>query len=93
MDRRPSCARSCSDSRHDLVFLAGHFSANNALAADYATTMLDDRARGAPTAIFTNAIVFSAGCHSGYNIVDADAIPDVTQPLDWAQAFAQKGPR
>ena len=25
--------------RHDLVFLAGHFSANNLLAADYATTM------------------------------------------------------
>src|SRR5207344_1919374 len=38
----------------------------------------------------TNAIVFSAGCHSGYNLVDTDAIPGVTLPLDWAQAFAQK---
>ena len=34
--------------------------------------------------------MFSAGCHSGYNIVDTDAIPGVTQILDWTQAFAQK---
>ena len=39
---------------------------------------------------FANAIVFSAGCHSGYNIVDGDAVPNVTQPLDWVQAFARK---
>ena len=31
--------------RHDLVFLAGHFSANSALAADYQTQVVDDRAR------------------------------------------------
>src|SRR5207253_9097370 len=31
------------------------------------------------------------GCHSGYNLVDVDAIAGVTQPLDWAQAFARKG--
>ncbi len=34
--------------------------------------------------------MFSAGCHSGYNLVDDDAVPGVTQPLDWSQAFAQK---
>ena len=39
----------------------------------------------------TNSIVFSAGCHSGYNIVNGDAVPNVTQPLDWTQAFAQHG--
>jgi hypothetical protein len=39
---------------------------------------------------FTNSLVFSAGCHSGYNIVDSDSVPGVTQPLDWAQAFARK---
>ena len=44
----------------------------------------------ASTTDFTNSIVFSAGCHSGYNIVDSDAIPGVTLPLDWAQAFARK---
>ena len=45
----------------------------------------------ASTANLTNSIVFSAGCHAGYNLVDRDAIPGVTQPLDWAQAFARKG--
>ena len=35
--------------------------------------------------------MFSAGCHSGYNIVNTDALVGVTEPLDWAQAFAQKG--
>ena len=75
--------------RHDLVFLAGHFSANNALAADYTTDVLSTEL-ASTTTDFTNSIVFSAGCHSGYNIVNGDAIPNVTQPLDWAEAFAGK---
>jgi hypothetical protein len=73
---------------HDLVFLAGHFSANDALAADYRTNILTTELPGAP-ADFVNTIVFSAGCHAGYNIVNGHAT-SVTQPLDWAQAFAQK---
>ena len=40
LDRGRSCGRSCSAQRHDLIFLAGHFSANSALAADFATSML-----------------------------------------------------
>ena len=72
-----------------MIFLAGHFSANSALAADFTTSLLTTDLQ-ASTTNFTNAIVFSAGCHSGYNIVDADAVTGVTQPLDWAQAFAQK---
>ena len=75
--------------RHDLIFLAGHFSANSALAADFSTSVLTTELAASP-ADFTNSIVFSAGCHSGYNLVDADAIAGVTQPLDWAQAFARK---
>ena len=35
--------------------------------------------------------MFSQGCHSGYNLVDIDGIPQVSDTLDWAQAFAQKG--
>ena len=62
-------------SRHDLVFLAGHFRANNALAADYDTTVLDHRAGRRPTADLTDSLVFSAGCHSGYTIVDDDGVP------------------
>jgi hypothetical protein len=78
------------DSRHDLVFLAGHFSANSALAADFSTTMTTADLASSSTS-FTNSIVFSAGCHSGYNIVNGDALPGITQPLDWSEAFAQKG--
>jgi len=75
--------------RHDLVFLAGHFSANSALAADFKTSLITTDL-AASTANFTNSIVFSAGCHSGYNLVDAAAIEGVTLKLDWVQAFAQK---
>jgi hypothetical protein len=75
--------------RHDLIFLAGHFSANNALAADFSTTVNATEVVGSSTD-FTNSIVFSAGCHSGYNVIDSDALTGVTQTLDWAQAFAQK---
>jgi hypothetical protein len=76
-------------SRHDVMFLAGHFSANSALAADFATSILTTEL-AASTVNLTNAIVFSAGCHSGYNLVDDEALPGVAQPLDWAQAFAGK---
>jgi CSLREA domain-containing protein len=76
--------------RHDLVFLAGHFSANSALAADFSTTVQASEIAATATD-FKNTIVFSQGCHSGYGIVDDDAIPNVTDPLDWAQAFARKG--
>ena len=76
-------------SRHDVIFLAGHFSANSALAADFSTSLLTTDLV-ASTVDLTNSIVFSAGCHSGYNLVDTAAIPGVTLSLDWAQAFARK---
>jgi len=78
------------DTRHDLIFLAGHFSGNSALAADY-TTRLTAAELAAATADLSNTILFSAGCHAGYNIVDADGVPLVTDQPDWAQAAAQKG--
>ena len=76
-------------SRHDINFLAGHFSANSALAADFRTSLLTTEL-AASSVDLRSAIVFSAGCHSGYNLVDGDAITGVSLPLDWAQAFAQK---
>ena len=76
-------------SRHDVVFLAGHFSANSALAADFTTSVLTTEL-AASSVNLVNSIVFSAGCHAGYNLVDGDALTGVTQPLDWAQAFARK---
>jgi CSLREA domain-containing protein len=74
----------------DLVFLAGHFSANSALAADYSTRLVTADLI-ASTVNLENAIIFSAGCHSGYNIVNQHDVPYVTREPDWAQAFASKG--
>lgn len=73
--------------RHDVVFLAAHFSANNTLAADYSIT-LSTADVAAHANAFANTLVISPGCHSGYNIVDADGVPGVTVPLDWAQEMA-----
>ena len=76
---------SFANTRHDLVFLAGHFSSNNALAADFTTTL----ATTDLSVAMTNSIVFSAGCHSGYNVVDPDAVTGGS--VDWAQALTRKG--
>ena len=64
----------CSAARHDLVYLAGHFSANNLLAADYSSTV-NATELTASTVDLANSLVLSAGCHSGYTIVDGDVDP------------------
>ena len=74
---------------NDIVFLAGHFSASSALAADYDSRLLASELAASDVDL-VNAIVFSAGCHSGYNIVNDHGIPGITPEPDWAQAFAQK---
>jgi predicted outer membrane repeat protein len=76
--------------RHDVIFLAGHFSANTALAADYQTQLLSSEVPGSAVNL-ENSLIFSAGCHAGYNIVNQHGIPNLTLEPDWAQAFAQKG--
>jgi CSLREA domain-containing protein len=76
--------------RHDLVFLAGHFSGNSALAADYTTELFAAEVANSSVDM-QNSIIFSIGCHAGYNIVNQDGIVGVTGQPDWAQAFASKG--
>ncbi|MGA8257925.1 MAG: hypothetical protein WB767_15255 [Nocardioides sp.] len=76
--------------RHDITYLAGHFSANSALAADYQTSLLTTEVRDSDVDL-TNTLVISAGCHSGYNIVDDQGVPGLTEGLDWAQTMALKG--
>ena len=77
-------------SRHDLIYLAGHFSAGSTLAADYKTRLLTTDVT-ASNVNLTNSIVFSAGCHAGYNIVNEHGVSGVAADPDWAQAFARKG--
>ena len=76
--------------RHDLVYLAGHFGASSALAADYETRLLAE-AIATSTVDMANTVVFSAGGHAGYNVVNEHGIAGVTREPDWAQAFARKG--
>ncbi|MBK9232654.1 MAG: right-handed parallel beta-helix repeat-containing protein [Anaerolineae bacterium] len=75
--------------RHDLIFLAGHFSAGSALAADYTTRLLASEVASA-TVDLQNVILFSAGCHSGYSLVNAHGIAGISPQPDWAQAFARQ---
>jgi pentapeptide MXKDX repeat protein len=74
----------------DIAFLAGHFTGNSTLAADYTTRLLASEA--AESAVdMMNSVIFSIGCHAGYNIVNQHDIPNVTREPDWAQAFASRG--
>ncbi|MGD2058652.1 MAG: hypothetical protein PVI04_07955, partial [Anaerolineales bacterium] len=77
--------------RYDLIFLAGHFSASSALAADYSTRLLTTDITSMSPEQWQNVLIFSAGCHSGYNIVNAHGVPFVTREPDWAQAFNSLG--
>jgi hypothetical protein len=76
--------------RRDLIYLAAHFSTSGTLAADYATRLSAGEV-AASAVDFEGALIFSSGCHSGYNTVDSHAVPFVTEQPDWAQAFARKG--
>ena len=77
-------------SRHDLVFLAGHFSTGSTLAADYETRLTAEQVVRSG-ADLQDTVIFSAGCHSGYNTVDSHRVVGITKQPDWAQAFAQMG--
>ncbi|MFP5342864.1 MAG: hypothetical protein ACLGIJ_08075 [Candidatus Limnocylindria bacterium] len=76
--------------RNDIVYLAGHFDASATLAADLQTTVNASELL-APDVDLMNALVFSIGCHAGYNLVDAHGISGVTQTADWAQVLGRKG--
>ena len=79
----------------DIGYWAGHFSATQAQAADYSTVYRSKDFMTLPPNYYAGALIYSAGCHVGYNIVNEDAIPGVTpdnnlQP-DWAAAMANLG--
>jgi hypothetical protein len=75
--------------RHDVMFLGAHFSAFSAEAADFSTHLLANEVANS-TVDMSNVIVFSEGCHSGYNTVDGDALPIPLIEPDFPQAFASK---
>jgi hypothetical protein len=78
------------NTRHDVSFFGAHFSPATMLAADYTTRFLASEL-AASTLDLRNAIIFSIGCHAGFNEVDSADVPGVTREPDFAQAASIKG--
>lgn len=76
--------------RHDIVFMAGHFSAGALEASDYATS-LSAAAVASSSVDMSGTLVLALGCHGGYTIPGSDSVPNFSPSPDWPQAFAQKG--
>ena len=79
---------------NDVLYVSGHFSANAALAADYATHYLTTDLLASASDL-EGSLMLSPGCHSSYSIVDQhnlfiDGLQVTFQP-DWPQALANKG--
>jgi len=75
------------DTRQDLASINAHFSHWQAIPATGAETLDTDDV--AATTNMSGTVNFSMGCHSGFSVHDAHA--GGGQPLDFAQALAQKG--
>ena len=76
------------DTRQDMVFLSGHFSAGLLQAADGSQLAAQDLLAG--TGDHTNSLVFALGCHSGYAISARDRLNYGSPTPDWAQAFSRE---
>ena len=61
-------------SRHDVIFLAGHFSANSALAADFTTSVLTTELAASTRRTSPTRSSSAPAATAGYNLVDGDAI-------------------
>ena len=72
-----------------IAAVNAHFSANEAQAADN-TLMGSTEIAAITDHRFENVLFLSNGCHSGYTIVNGDAVA-LTQPLDFSQALARQG--
>ncbi|QIK66203.1 hypothetical protein G7072_07450 [Nocardioides sp. HDW12B] len=79
-------------SRHDLVYLAGHFNANETLTANFTDTFSARELEPAPDKplYLEDTLVLSAGCHSGYTVVPGEQNEANADTYDWAQAMAQQ---
>ncbi len=75
---------------HDLIYLSGHFSAGNLLAADYKTTVGANEIQQS-TVDLRDTVVVALGCHSGYSITKGDLLSAQSPDPDWAKAFLRKG--
>ena len=77
-------------SRHDIVFMAGHFSAGALEAADYSTSV-SSATVAASSVDMSNSLVLALGCHGGYSVTSGDGIDGLSPSPDWTEAMAEKG--
>jgi hypothetical protein len=80
--------------RHDITFIAGHFSAGGTEPADYPleeNTFISPNDLATSTTDMSNTLVFTLGCHSGYEIPQNSAIAQVSPDPNWPEAMAGKG--
>ncbi|HEU5318600.1 MAG TPA: hypothetical protein VFX49_20980, partial [Chloroflexota bacterium] len=84
-------ARLFGGPRSDVVALNAHFSANQLLAANYASTLSSTEIYARTDGRLRNTLILSSGCHVAYNIVNGHAVPNLTQPIDFAQSFNHQG--
>ena len=77
---------------HQLVFLGADFNANDLLSAHKHTTVLTTTTfSGEIGTHLKDALVLSAGCHTGFTITPTDSLTKATRGLAWPQAFSAAG--
>jgi len=76
--------------RFGILSLQGHFRANRLVPADDGQRVLSTEISTLTDGRFQKSLIYSIGCHSGYNIQDPDATP-LTQPISFPEAFLEQG--
>ncbi len=80
-----------SPQTYAVIALEAHYSANELLAANYTSVLGASEFAAVADGRFRSTLFLSVGCHSGYNIVNADGISGVTRQPDWVQALTRQG--
>jgi CSLREA domain-containing protein len=76
--------------RYGLYALNGHYNANRLQPADSSSLISSREIADVADGRFKGAVVESIGCHSGYDIVDADRAGN-TQPVAFPEAWLSRG--
>ncbi|HYU04215.1 MAG TPA: Ig-like domain-containing protein, partial [Jatrophihabitantaceae bacterium] len=66
-----------SSPRYDVIAPQGHYTATRLIPADNGQRLLSTEIADVTDTRFEGTVWLTIGCHSGYNIVDPDAIPPV----------------
>ncbi len=76
--------------RYDVIAPQGHYTATRLIPADNGQVVRSSEIAAVTDARFEGAVWLTIGCHSGYNIVDPDAIAPVI-PVAFPEAILGRG--